>query len=157
MKFKILFVSFLISLLGCKVASDHSANICPQAAISCSTPMQFFKLRFVDKSNVNLDLIFGSYPKFSLNDVVIHSERHNKNLSFTIDSADRMNKYIVFSTPGTDEFSIGLPNLSKDTLMAETAFVNSGCCGSLNITKLTLNKYALSFSNTNPTIILLKK
>lgn len=157
MKFKILFVSLLIFLSGCKVASDNSANICPQAALLCTTPTQFFKLRFVDKSNVNLDLIFGSYAKFSLVDLVIHSERHNKNLNFTIDSTDRMNKYILFSTPGTDEFSIRLPNLSKDTLMAETAFVNSGCCGSLIITKLTLNKNVLSFSNTSPTVILLKK
>ena len=155
MKFKILFVSILISLLGCKVASDNSTNICPQAALSCITPMQFFKLKFVDKSN--LDLIFGSNAKYNYNDVVIYSIRHNKNLNFTIDSTDRTNKYILFSTPGTDEFSIRLPNLNKDTLMVETAFVNSGCCGSLNITKLTLNKTSLSFSNTNPTIILLKK
>ncbi|MBU0695821.1 MAG: hypothetical protein KKE39_04770 [Bacteroidetes bacterium] len=157
MKFKILFVSILIFLLGCKVASDNSANICPQAALSCITPVQFFKLKFVDKSNSNLDLIFGRNAKYNYNDVVIYSIRHNKNLNFTIDSTDRTNKYILFSTPGTDEFSIRLPNLNKDTLMAETAFVNSGCCGSLNITKLTLNKSALPFSNTNPTIILLKK
>ncbi len=157
MKFKILLVSIVISLSGCKVASDNSTNICPQAALSCTTPMQFFKLKFVDKNDLNLDLIFGSNAKYNSNDVVIYSIRLNKNLNFTIDSTDRTNKYILFSTPGTDEFSIRLSNLNKDTLMAETTFVNSGCCGSLNITKLTLNKSSQPFSNANPTIILLKK
>ncbi len=157
MRFIILLASFLIFFLGCKDASDNSASICPTAALSCTTPVQFFKLKFVDKNNTNLDLIFGNNAKFSVNDVIVHSVRQNKNVNFTIDSTDKVSKYLIFSTPGTDEFSIRLPNLNKDTLLVETAFITSGCCGNLNITKLTLNKNAISFSNTSPTIILLKK
>src|SRR6476659_5599039 len=107
MKFKILLAGSLILFLGCKDAKESSAGLCP--ATLCAIPTQSFRLKFVDKNNVNADLIFGSYAKISLKDVTIHSIRHNKNLDFSVDSLDSANKYILFSTTGTDEFSINLP------------------------------------------------
>jgi len=153
----LLFSILLITLsFGCNLEDDNDL-VCP--AVVCNTPEQTFNLKFLNK-NSDADLLFGSITsgvKYQLSDVKIFSSRFKKNIDFKIDSANKTNKFLVFSTLVTDEFIISLANQPTDKLSVETQFIDQPCCDELRLTKLTLNASTISFTRFIPTTIILKK
>ena len=153
----LLFSVLLITLsFGCNLEDDNSL-VCP--AVLCTAPEQSFKLKFLDK-NSDVDLLFGSFTsgvKYQLSDVKIYSSRFKKNVEFKIDSTNKTNKFLVFSTLVTDEFIISLGNLPTDKLIVETQFIDQPCCDELRLTKLTLNASVIPFTQFTPVTIILKK
>lgn len=159
MKVRFLFFSILLITLnqGCSLEKKDNDLVCP--AVLCTTLEQSFKLKFLDK-NTDADLLFGtslSGVKYNSGQVKIYSTRFKKDLEFKIDSTIKTNRFIVFSTTVTDEFIIGLANLNTDKLSAETQFIDQPCCDELKLTKLTLNSSSLTFTQSSPTTIILKK
>ena len=153
----LLFSILMITLsFGCNLEDDNSL-VCP--AVLCISPEQSFKLKFLDK-NSDVDLLFGTGIggiKYNLSDVKIYSSRFKKNVDFKIDSTNKTNKLLFFSTLVTDEFIISLGNLPTDKLSVETQFIDQPCCDELRLTKLTLNASAIPFTQFTPTTIVLKK
>jgi hypothetical protein len=153
----LLFSILLITLsFGCNLKDDNNL-VCP--AVVCTTNEQTFNLKFLNK-NSDADLLFGSITsgvKYQVSDVKIYSARFNKNVDFKIDSTNKTNKFLFFSTAVTDEFIITLGNLPTDKLSAETQFIDQPCCDQLKLTKLTLNFTQLTFNPATPTTIILKK
>lgn len=160
MKIKALIV-FLGVILFNSCASEEeslsSSDAC--ATILCAVPQQSFKLKFLER-NTETDLLFANsitQARYKLSDVSIYSTRFKKNLTFQVDSTNKTNRFLIFSTPVTDEFIITLANLPQDKLSAETQFVDKPCCHQLILTKLTLNSTTVPFTQSNPTTIILKK
>ena len=153
----LLFSILIITLsFGCNLEDDNDL-VCP--AVVCNTPEQTFNLKFLNK-NSDADLLFGSITsgvKYQLSDVKIFSSRFKKNIDFKIDSANKTNKFLIFSTLVTDEFIISLANQPTDKLSVETQFIDQPCCDELRLTKLTLNASTISFTRFIPTTIILKK
>ena len=156
MRFLLLSILLITLSFGCNLEDDNSL-VCP--AVLCIAPEQSFKLKFLD-NNSDVDLIFGTGIggiKYNLSDVKIYSSRFKKNVEFKIDSTNKTNKFLVFSTLVTDEFIISLGNLPTDKLSAETQFIDQPCCNQLKLTKLTLNSAVIPFVQFTPTTIVLKK
>jgi len=154
----ILFLGFIL-FNACSANDSESLNSDVFPAVVCMPPAQSFKLKFSDK-NTGTDLLFDNLlrpTKYKLTDVNIYSSRFKKNLEFSVDSINKTNRFIVFSTAVTDEFFIRLAQNSADKLSAETQFIDQPCCDELKLTKLTLNSTALSFVQFSPTTIILKK
>ena len=153
----LLFSILLITLsFGCNLEDDNDL-VCP--AVVCTTSEQTFNLKFLNKNSDN-DLLFGSSitgVKYNLIDVKIYSTRFKKNLDFRVDSTNKSNRFLIFSTNVTDEFIISLANQPADKLSVETQFIHQPCCDELRLTKLTLNASAISFTQFTPTTIILKK
>ena len=159
-KFKIviLFITYLI-FGSCNQKESDLFNPGACAVVFCAIPEQSFNLKFLDK-NTEADLLFSNIinsPKYKLADVKIYSSRFKKNVDFKIDSTNKTNKILVFSTLVTDEFIISLGNLPTDKLSAETQFIDQPCCNQLKLTKLTLNSAVIPFVQFTPTTIILKK
>lgn len=159
MKIKALIV-FLGVILFTSCASEEesllSSDAC--ATILCAVPQQSFKLKFLER-NTETDLLFANsitQSRYKLSDVSIYSTRFKKNLTFQVDSTNKTNRFLVFSTAVTDEFIVTLANLPQDKLSAETQFVDKPCCDQLILTKLTLNSTTVPFTQSNPIIILKK-
>ena len=156
MRFLIFSILLITLSFGCNLEDDNDL-VCP--AVVCTTPEQTFKLKFLDKTT-EVDLIFGNnitQAKYKLSDVSVYSTRFKKNLTFEVDSANKTNKFLVFSTLVTDEFIISLGNQPTDKLSIETQFIDQPCCDELRLTKLTLNASAIPFTQFTPTTIILKK
>ena len=153
----ILFLIFLI-FSSCDQEDELPDNsIC--ATILCVPAVSFFKLKFVDK-NTDANLLFNDTNngmKYNLSDVKIYSTRFRKNLDFRVDSANKSDRFLIFSTAVTDEFIISLANQPTDKLSVETQFIDQPCCDELRLTKLTLNASAIPFTQFTPTTIILKK
>ncbi len=157
MRFSLILFFCFLAISACTVDGvDSNSSICP--ATPCNPVSKIFKVKFLDKDK-GTDLLFGASARLGLREVTIYSKRYKKNIEFNVDSINNSDKYLVFSTTGTDEFLIRTSSYStsEDSLMVETKFVDSGCCGYLDITKLTLNNTSLSFSNSAPPIIILRK
>lgn len=158
-RWKFLFIAILgfIVLDSCQTDTKSKTSICPSYAVaSCAIPQQSFRIKFIDGVHLT-DLLFGANAKYQLQDLKIHSTRYAKDISFNVDSSDKTQKYIIFSTNGTDQFTIKLADRPKDNLLVETKYNDEACCGQLNITQLTLNNEKIAFTNNSPTIIVLKK
>ncbi|MBD3749910.1 MAG: hypothetical protein IE931_10470 [Sphingobacteriales bacterium] len=158
-KWKLLLITVFgfIVLDSCKTDNKSLNSICPSSAIaSCAVPQQFFKIKFIDRDQLT-DLLFGAKAKYHLEDLKIYSTRYAKDISFSLDSTEQNQKYIMFSTKGTDQFIIKLADEPKDNLLVETKYNDDSCCGQLNITQLTLNNSKIAFTNHSPTVIILKK
>lgn len=154
----IVFLGFIF-FSSCSSEEDSllSPNACP--AVLCAVPQQSFNLKFLEK-NTEVDLLFANnttQARYKINDVSIYSTRFKKNIAFQVDSTNKTNRFILFSTAVTDEFIIGLGNLPHDKLSAETQFVDQPCCNLLKLTRLTLNSVAVPFTQSSPTAIILKK
>lgn len=158
-RWRFLFIAVLsfIVLDSCQTDNKSQTSICPSYAVaSCAIPQQSFRIKFIDSANLT-DLLFGTSAKYRLEDLKIHSTRYAKDISFSVDSTDQTQKYIIFSTKGTDQFTIKLADRTKDNLLVETKYNDEACCGELNITQLTLNNTKIAFTNNSPTVIVLKK
>lgn len=147
---RVYFFICLTLLLSCTQKEENN-TICP--AVLCAAPSQNFKLKILD-IKTNADLIFA--PDRKLSDLKIHSFRFKKDIDFGVDSTDKTNRYIIFSTSVSDEFRITLGSLSSDTVKVETRFVDEDCCGRLEITSLTAS-LPLSFNTLPSNIIIIKK
>lgn len=161
MKIKLTIVGFFLITLVINSCTDKESglNFSTCATVKCAPPSQTFKLKFLDKTT-EVDLIFGNIiiqAKYKLSDVSVYSTRFKKNLTFEVDSANKTNKFLFFSTLVTDEFIISLANQPTDKLIVETQFIDQPCCDELKLTKLTLNASAMPFTQFTPTIIILKK
>lgn len=158
-KFKIIQILLLCLVFSsCTQENELPDNsIC--ANIDCIPAISFFKLKFVDKTT-DTDLIYSNFSngaKYNLGDVKIYSTRFKKDLDFSVDSANKSNRFLVFSTAVTDEFIISLANQPTDKLSVETQFINQPCCNQLKLTKLSLNSAVIPFVQFTPTTIILKK
>ena len=156
MRFLIFSILLITLSFGCNLEDDNDL-VCP--AVVCTTPEQTFKLKFLDKTT-EVDLIFGNnitQAKYKLSDFSVYSTRFKKNLTFEVDSSNKTNKFLLFSTLVTDEFIISLGNQPTDKLSIETQFIDQPCCDELRLTKLTLNASAIPFTQFTPTTIILKK
>lgn len=160
MKIKALIV-FLGVILFTSCASEEESLSSPNACatVKCASPLQTFQLKFLEKTT-EVDLLFANsitQARYKLSDVSIYSSRFKKNLTFQVDSTNKTNRFLIFSTAVTDEFVITLANLPADKLSAETQFIDQPCCDQLILTKLTLNSTAVPFTQSNPSTIILKK
>ena len=153
----LLFSILLITLsFGCNLEDDNDL-VCP--AVICTTSEQTFNLKFLNKNSDN-DLLFGSSitgVKYNLIDVKIYSTRFKKNLDFRVDSTNKSNRFLIFSTNVTDEFIISLANQPIDKLIVETQFIDQPCCDELRLTKLSLNASVIPFTQFLPKTVILKK
>lgn len=152
----ITFIGFIV-LNSCQTNNKSQTSICPSYAIaSCAIPQITFKIKLIDSVRLT-DLLFGANARYHLDDLKIHSTRYAKDISFSVDSSEQNQKYILFTTNGTDDFTIKLADRPKDNLVVETKYSDEACCGKLNITQLSLNHLKIAFTNSSPTVIVLKK
>lgn len=160
MGLKLIFGFFLLVVVlffgSCIKKEDSSIANSLCSTVDCAQPSKTFNVHILDKSDSS-DLLFGSTSKYLLSDVKIYSSRLKKNIDLSVDSTNKSNKFIKFQTYGTDEFVIHFASTKSDSLKVETKFIAESCCGKLDISNLKLNNQTISFSNTVPTTIILKK
>lgn len=155
-KFKIIQLLLICLVFDSCSQKDDLPDNSRCAGIDCGPAISYFKLKFVDKTT-DVDLLNNNGAKYNVSDVRIYSTRFKKDLDFRVDSANKTNRFLVFSTAVTDEFIISLANQPTDKLSAETQFIDLPCCDQLKITKLTLNSTSIPFEQFLPTTIILKK
>ena len=147
MKLKFWIIGLILLNTSCV---QQDSLVCP--AVVCTTEIKQIKLEFVDQNGFNL---IGAKSSFNaINDIQVYSSRFKKNVNTEIEPNTN---HVNFFVHGSDEFNITYNGLKADILKVETKYNADDCCGVLDFTKLTLNNSSITFNNSNPTIITLKK
>ncbi len=150
---KIITGAFVILILLINSCTTKD-NLCE--AVSCETPSAYLRIQYIDKET-NKDLLFSEHAPFQTTDLRINSSSYGGSLPFKIDSIDRDHQYISIISQGNETFTLKLGNKDPDIISIQSKLIKSDCCGSLEITKLTLNQNEFCKSCSPLQTIVIKK
>lgn len=121
----------------------------------CDTPSAYLKIRYVD-AETNSDLLFSDNALYKVSDIKIKSSLTGT-LPFKVDSTDKNILYLGVVSQGNEVITLKLGDKAEDKIAIDSRVVKKDCCGSLLITRLTVNNKVICSGCEPYQVITIKK